>query len=86
MKLIGLKKAVGDYKKLNAGGYYSPHYGYIMFDKSSGKLWTDEFYDLGHNSWINYNDKNIINLGAIMSREEIGVNMQNVKKYIAENF
>lgn len=37
-KLIGLKKAVGEYKKYNAGGKYSPEYGLLMLDKSTGEL------------------------------------------------
>lgn len=43
-KIVGLKKTVGAYQKLNEGGFYSPHYGELMYDKDSGKLWTDEFY------------------------------------------
>lgn len=48
MKIKGLKTAVGDYKRANKEGYYSPRYGYLMFDRESGEIWTDEFYSLGH--------------------------------------
>lgn len=51
MKITGLKKAVGEYQRANKEGYYSPKYGYLMFDKATGELWTDEFYSLGHNEW-----------------------------------
>lgn len=34
MKIKGLKKAIGDYKRANEEGYYSPRYGYLMFDKA----------------------------------------------------
>ena len=84
MKMTGLKKAVGSYKKLNNGGAYSPHYGYLMYDKSTGELWTDEFYDYGQNNWINYNDDDVINIGKLMTDVGINVNMQNVKQYITQ--
>ena len=86
MTINGLKKAVGNYKQVNAGGYYSPHYGNLMFDKSTGKLWCDEYYDLGHGSYTAYNSDDIINLGAKMNDAGIAINMQNVKNYIESNF
>lgn len=67
-KLIGLKKAVGSYKRLNAGGWYSPHYAELMLDKETGEIWADEFYSLGHNNWKEYHCEDIINLGAKMAR------------------
>jgi hypothetical protein len=79
MKLKGLKKAVGDYKRYNNGGVYDPHYSNLMFNVKTGELWNDEFYDLGHNSYVQYNDKNIINLSAIMESE---VTMNNIKDFI----
>ena len=75
----GIKKAVGDYQRLNAGGAYSPHYGVMMLNKETGEIWTDEFYSLGHNSWKEYKDKNIMNLSAYMEQREITVNMNNVR-------
>ena len=79
MKLKWLKKAIGDFKRFNKGGIYDPHYGYLMFNTRTGELWTDEFYDLGHNQYVKYEDKDIINLGAIMEEE---INIQNVKDFI----
>lgn len=51
IKIKGVKKAVGDYKRTNAEGWFSPRYGYLMLDRSTGEVWTDEFYSLGHNEW-----------------------------------
>lgn len=82
MKIKGLKKAVGDYQKANKGGYYSPKYGYLMFDKETGELWTDEFYSLGYNSWKEYRSDTIVNLGKIMIENGIEINMKNVKDFI----
>lgn len=59
MKITGLKKAVGEYQRANKEGYYSPKYGYLMFDKATGELWTDEFYSLG---LMNGNNINLIRL------------------------
>lgn len=36
----------------------------IMLDLESGEIWTDEFYDHEENSWIDYDDKNIIQVGT----------------------
>lgn len=66
MKLKGLKKAIGDFKRANVGGCYSPSYGCLMLKTDTGEIWTDYFYGLGHNSWINYRDETIVNLGNIM--------------------
>ena len=82
IKIKGLKKAVGDYQRFNAEGTYSPRYGYLMFNKEDGTIWTDEFYSLGHNSWKEYNSKSIINLGKMMTEQEIEINMKNVKEFI----
>ena len=82
MKIKGLKKAVGDYQKANKDGYYNPKYGYLMFDKETGELWTDEFYSLGHNSWKEYRSDTIVNLGKIMIENGIEINMKNVKDFI----
>lgn len=82
MKIKGLKKAVGDYKRANEGGPYSPRYGFLMFDLSDGELWVDEFYSLGHNDWKEYHSNSIVNLGHMMSEKGIGVNMKNVKNFL----
>ena len=81
MKIHNLKKAIGDYKRFNEGGAYNPRYGLLMYEKSSGYLWTDEFYDLGHNSYIVYDD-DVVNLGLLMKEKGIEVNMKNTKEFI----
>lgn len=86
MKIKGLKTAIGDYKRANKGGPYSLLYGNLMFDKESGKIWTDELCDLGHNSYKVYDSKTIIYLGRMMSEREIEINMKNVKEFIYSNF
>lgn len=85
MKIEGLKQAVGDYKRANAGGWYSPIYGKLMFDKADGEIWTDQFCSLGHNEWKVYHSDTVINLGAMMAEEDIPVTMANVKQFIADN-
>lgn len=86
MKIKGLKTAVSDYKRANKGAPYSPIYRELMFDKGDGRIWTDEFCDLGHNSYKVYDSKTIIYLGRIMSEREIEINMKNVKEFIYSNF
>lgn len=83
-KILGLKKAVGDFRRANAGGYYSPRYGVMMLDRGTGEVWTDDFYDLGHNSWKEYKDRNIMNLSGYMGQRGIAVNMANVRE-VAES-
>lgn len=55
-----------------------------MFDKATGELWTDEFYSLGHNEWKQYQSNSIINLGKIMTENNIEINMKNVKSFIEQ--
>lgn len=84
IKVTGVKKAVGDYNRANAGGCYDARYGKLMLDCNTGKLWTDEFYDLGHNSWIVYHDNAVINLVSFIYervQDDFKVNMSTVKKY-----
>ena len=82
MKLIGLEKAVGNYKQLNAGGQYSPIYGLLMFDTETGELWTDEFCDIGHNSYKQYHKDSIVCLSSILRYHGMEVNINNVRLYI----
>ena len=82
MKIHNLKKAIGDYKRFNDGGAYSQRYGLLMYEKSSGYLWTDEFCDLGHNAYIVYDDDDVVNLGLLMKEKDIEVNMENTKAFI----
>lgn len=81
MKITGIKKAVGEYKRANAGGYYHPRYGCLMLDRSTGEVWCDEFYSLGHNSWKEYHDAAIINIGRIICGDDETVSMATVKAY-----
>lgn len=85
MKIKNLKKAVGDYQRANKDGSYSPSYGELMFDKSTGELWTNYFYDLGHNSWKEYHDEDVINVGRRMRELGVVVNMSNVRNFIMSN-
>lgn len=86
MKITGLKKAVGDYKRANAGGPYSPLYGNLMFDSDTGEVWTDTFCDLGHNSWKEYQSDSIVCISKPLERMGFLVTMENVKKHIESNF
>lgn len=86
LKIKGLKKAIGEFKRANSYGWYSPRYGYLMFDFSDGEIWTDEFYSIGHNSWKEYHSQSIVNLGSLMQEQGIEINMRNVKEFIEKNF
>lgn len=81
LKLQGLNKAIGDYHRANSGSPYSPRYGVLMLDKSTGEIWTDEFYSLGQNEWKEYHSKDIINLGLIMENECWQITRENIKEY-----
>lgn len=89
MKITGIKKAVGEYKRANAGGSYSSIYGHLMLDRSNGEVWTDQFCSIGHNSWTQYHDDAIINLVSWARFEgyepyEYPVNMANVKMWATQ--
>lgn len=86
IKIKGLKKAIGDYKRANEGGPYSPRYGRLMMDEETFEVWTDEFYSLGHNSWNEYANPCVINLGQMMAEEGYEISMKGVKKYINDNY
>lgn len=86
MEIKGLRKAVREYKQYNAGGAYSPEYGELMYDKSTGELWTDYFYSIGHNNWKKYDSADIVNLGCIMEQNDMPVTMENVKRIIEAIF
>lgn len=85
MTIKGLKKAVGDYQRANAGGWADPRYGKLMFDKSTGEVWTDEFYSIGHNTWKEYHSSDVVCLDSYMTDrtgEPIPVTMKSVKAVI----
>lgn len=84
MKIKGIKKAIGDYKRANAGGCYSPRYGHLMLDMADGEMWTDEFYSLGHNAWKVYDSASIINLGRRIAEDGETVCMATARKYAEE--
>lgn len=89
MKIKGLKKAIGDFNRANADGMYSPHYGVLMFNKSTGEIWCDKFYDIGHNSWKEYHDENIINISYMMCEVadgEVKFTTEAVKEFINQHF
>ena len=83
-KIKGLKKAIGEYKTANKGGYYDPYYGKLMFDKSTGKIWCDEFVSIGHNDWKEYHDSDIIDVVSVMCEEtpeNVKITMKTVKAF-----
>lgn len=85
-KIIGLKKAVGEYRRANRGGYLSPEYGYLMFDRSTGELWCDYFNDFGHGSFKEYYSPDIIRIDADMKGLGYDVSMREVKEYIQTSY
>lgn len=58
MKINGLKKATGDYNKINEGGYIRRLYGDLMLDRETGDLWVDEYADV--NSYKRYYKSSIV--------------------------
>ena len=83
MKIVGIKKAVGEYQRANAGGCYSPIYGNLMLDRSTGEVWCDYFYSLGHNSWKEYHDPAVIDLSREIQQDRKAICMRTVKEYAA---
>lgn len=83
--LKNLKKAVGDYQRTNKGGTYDPRYGFLMFDRKTRELWTDEYYDIGHNTWKEYNSDSIMNLGRLMGEQGLDITMKSVVEFIKKN-
>lgn len=81
-KIKGIKKALREYKQLNKGGIFSPWYGELMYDKETHEIWTDTFYDVGHNSFKVYHDSDIIHLSKMMLRQDIPVTELNVMRFV----
>lgn len=72
LKIKGLKKIAGETKSLR--GYYSGFYLQLNYNIETSEVWTDFLYSLGHNSWMQYHDRNIIticNLTSPMTTNEI---------------
>ena len=82
MKILGLKRAIRDYKRANSEGYDSPRYGYLMYDTSDGRIWTDELYDVEHNMCVEYSSDSIINLSDYMTYWGIAITVANVIKIV----
>ena len=81
MKITNIKKSVGEYKRANAGGVYSPRYANIMLNRENGRVWIDEYYSIGHGSYTVYADPAIINLGAVITDNGALVNMVTIRAY-----
>ena len=58
MEIKGIKKATGDYNKINEGGYIRRLYGDLMLDRETGDLWVDEYADV--NSYNRYDKSSIV--------------------------
>ena len=86
IELKGLKRVVSDYRRINSEGPYSSHYGHLMFDKAGGKIWVDEFFSVGHSSWKDYDSKKVVNIGRMMTEQNLEINVNNVKAFIQEEF
>ena len=79
--LKNINEAVRMYRNANAGGPYSAFYGRLMLDRSTGEIWCDEFYSLGHTSYKVYDDKSVIDLGAYITDKGERVTLSTVKRY-----
>lgn len=60
MEIKGVKKATGDYNKINEGGYIRKLYGDLMLDRETGDLWVDEYASA--TSYKRYDASSIITL------------------------
>lgn len=63
LRMSGLRTVAGETKSLT--GSYSPEYLQLNYDRSTGEVWTDFFFSIGHNDWAVYHDKNILNCGNL---------------------
>lgn len=77
------KKLLREYKEINKGGRYSPRYAYLMLDTKSKEMWIDEFYSVGHSSYIEYG-KGVINLGETIKESGKELNVENIENFINE--
>lgn len=91
MKMIkGLKKAVGDFKRYNAGGPYSDRYGILYFNISEREVFANEYIGFGRGNSIWPND-NISLISKMMKEEnpyleESKITMSEVKNFIEKHF
>ena len=59
MIIKGLKKTSGMTRDF---GPYSGHYIEIFFDRKTCEVWGVWQYSLGHNTWTEYHDPNVIKI------------------------
>lgn len=78
LRLKGIKKVSGETKELK--GYYSPEYLQLNVNKVTGEVWTNYHYNLGQNSWTQYEDDNILNCGNICNP----MTMSEIKEMVME--
>ena len=71
LMIKGLKQASGNTRNY---GDYSSEYDEIFYDMNSGEVWTRYQCSIGHNSWTEYHDPDVIkicNTGRHMTMQEI---------------
>ena len=64
-KMVGLKKAAGETKKLRGGCH--GECCEIFYDTKTGEVWTVWQVSLGQNTWTEYHDKNIVKLRNVVT-------------------
>lgn len=78
LKMTGLKKTAGQTSNY---GYYSGQYDEIFYNTATGEVWSKYQYSLGHNSWTEYHDSNIIKIANCTQR----LTMQQLADLIANS-
>ena len=63
LKMVDLSKTAGETRNLR--GYYTGVYHQLNYNTATGEIWTDYHYSIGQNTWSQYNDADIINIGNI---------------------
>ena len=64
-KMVGLKAASSETKGL--GGYYSPEYVEMFYNRNTGEIRAKYQYSLGHNTFTVIDDDDTIRLGNVCS-------------------
>lgn len=64
LKIKGLKKVSGETENY---GEYSSMYAEIFYDRATGEVWTVHQCSIGHNTWTEYHDENVIKIGDTSS-------------------
>lgn len=78
LEFIGVKKACSDTKRLQ--GPYGGEYCNLMYDISTGEVWTDLFCDFERGSYVAYKDPDIILCGVLTSP----TTMRDIKEIITD--